>query len=76
MPRAPNHWGAAKSPYNTASTFFNTVHLLPKDLRFGHGGAKLVSFPGRRVTSVRTWFGKTRETLSKNNLGKWDNTLV
>jgi len=27
-------------------TFFNTVHLLPKDLRFEHGGDKLASCPG------------------------------
>jgi len=28
-------------------------YLLPKDLRFEHGGAKLVSCPGRNLTSVR-----------------------
>jgi len=44
---------APKSPYNVASTFFNTVHLLPKDLRFEHADAKLVSCPGRHLTSVR-----------------------
>jgi len=47
IPRAP------KSPNNVASTFFNTVHLLPKDPRFEHGGAKLVSCPGRHLTSSR-----------------------
>jgi len=31
--------GASKIPNNVASTFFNTVYLLPKDLRFEHGGA-------------------------------------
>ena len=36
------------SQCKTASTFFNTVHLLP-------GGAKLVSCPGRHLTSVRPW---------------------
>ena len=35
------------------STFFNTAHLLPKDLRFEHGGAKLVSFPRHHLTSLR-----------------------
>jgi len=30
-----------------------TVHLLPKDLRFSHGGAKLTSCPGRHLTSLR-----------------------
>ena len=39
--------GGAKSPNNVTSTFFNTVHFLPKDLRFEHGDTKLVSFPGR-----------------------------
>jgi len=38
---------APKSPNNTASTFFNTVQLLPKDLRFEYGGAKLASCLGR-----------------------------
>jgi len=32
LPRAP------KSPNSVASTLVNTVHLLPKDLRFEHGG--------------------------------------
>jgi len=36
MPRAP------KNPSNVASTFFIAVHLLPEDLRFEHGGAKLL----------------------------------
>jgi len=56
---APNHCGGAewlreapKSPNNVASTFFNTVHLLPKDLRFEYGDAKLASCPGRHLTSL------------------------
>ena len=44
---------APKSPNNTASTFFNTVQLLPKDLRFEYGGAKLASCLGRHTTSLR-----------------------
>ena len=44
-----------KSPNNVTSTFFNTVHLLPKDLRSEYGGAKLVSRPGRDLTSLRRW---------------------
>ena len=28
--------------------------MLPKDLRFEHGGAKLVSFPRRHLTSLRS----------------------
>ena len=53
MPRAPNHWVPPKSPNNVTNFFFNTVHLLPKDLKFEHGGAKLVSCPRRNLTSVR-----------------------
>ena len=54
--RAPNHYGGAKSHSNVITTFFKTVglHLLPKDLRFEHGGAKLVSFPRRHLTSLRS----------------------
>jgi len=34
----PNHCGRApKCPNNVTSTFFNTVDLLPKKLRFEHG---------------------------------------
>jgi len=50
--RAPNPYGGAeslrgapKSSNNVTSTFFNTIHLLPKDSRFEHGGAKLASCP-------------------------------
>ena len=45
--------GVPKTPNNAKSTFFNTVHLLPKDLRIEYGDAKLVSFPGRHLTSLR-----------------------
>jgi len=68
IPRAPSHYGGAKSlrgrrmaaealenPNNVTSTFFNTIHLLPKDLGFEHGGAKLASCPGRHLTSLRPW---------------------
>jgi len=37
------------------STFFNTVHLLPKDLSFEHGGAKVASCPGHHLTSLCPW---------------------
>jgi len=37
---------APESPNNVTYTFFNAVNLLPKDLRFERGGAKLVSCPG------------------------------
>jgi len=45
--------GAPKSSNNVTSTFFNTVHLLPKGLRFEHGAAKLASCTGRHLTSLR-----------------------
>jgi len=52
IPREPKHYGGAeslrgalKTPNNVASTFFKAVHLLPKDLRLKHGGAKLASCP-------------------------------
>ena len=50
----PNHCRGPESPKNVASTFFNTVNLLPKELRFEHGSAKLVSF-GRHLASLRPW---------------------
>jgi len=46
----PNHCGVPKSPKNVASTFFNTVNLLQKELRFEHGSAKLAFCPGRHPT--------------------------
>jgi len=33
MARKLNHWGAPKKPNNSASFFFNKVHLFPKDLK-------------------------------------------
>jgi len=51
--RAPNHYGGAENLNRITSAFFNTVYLLPKDLRFEHGGAKLASCPGRHLTSLR-----------------------
>jgi len=52
--------GPPKSPNNVTDTFFNTENLLPKDLRFEHGGAKHASCPVRHLASVRRcadgWF--------------------
>jgi len=45
IPLAPNHCGDAENPNSFASTFFTTVHSLPKHRRFEHEGAKLVSCP-------------------------------
>jgi len=53
IPRVSNHCGRApKSLNNVTSTFFNTIHMLPKELRFEHGSAQLASCPGRHVTSL------------------------
>jgi len=47
--------GAPKSPNHVTSTFFNAEHLLAKDLRFEHEGAKLASCPGRHLALLRPW---------------------
>jgi len=58
--RAPSHYAGTKSlrgtPNNVTSTFFNSIHLHPKDLRFEHEGAKLASCTGRHLTSLCPWF--------------------
>jgi len=43
---AESLWGERKSPKNVTSTFFNTVHLLLKDLRLEHGAPNLILAPG------------------------------
>jgi len=60
IPLAPSHYGGAKllrgapkSPNDVTNTSFNTVHFLPKELRFEHWGARLASCPGRHLTSLR-----------------------
>ena len=52
-PGAESLRGASKSPNNVASTFYSAAHLLPKDFLFEHGSAKLASYPGRHLTSLR-----------------------
>ena len=54
-PDAVSLRGVPKSSNNITSTFFNAVHLLPKDLRFEHRGAKLASCPGNHLTLLRPW---------------------
>jgi len=50
--------GPPKSLNNVTSTFFNAVHW----------GAKLASFPGRHLTSLRPWpRGKSRTALSESD---------
>jgi len=53
----PKSAGAPKIPNNVTSAFFNTVHLLPNDLKFENGGAELASCPGRHLTSLRPCSG-------------------
>jgi len=68
FPGAESPWGrelfrrAPKRPNNVTSTFFNAAHLLPKDLRFEHKGAKLQTCllsraPSNFVTSL-AWGAK------------------
>ena len=58
--------GSAKIRNNVASFLFNARHLIPKQLRFKYGGAKLVSCPGRNLTSARPFV--TPWTLLKSYL--------
>jgi len=52
--------------------FFNTVHLLPKNFRLKHGGAKLASCTGRHLTSLRLSAGP-KEVV--NHLWKGHQTI-
>jgi len=72
VPRAPNHYGGAKSLRGAleslnkgTSTFFNTVHLLPKDLRFVHGNAKPASCPRRHLASLRYCIEPARSKIDQ-----------
>jgi len=62
--------GAPKSSNNVTSTFFNTVHLLPKDVRFEHGDAKLASCSGRPLTSLRPWQHGSQSSPNPRTCGK------
>jgi len=51
--RGENHYGGrqmtaghVEKSQQCHKQFFNTAHLLPKDLELEHGGAKLSSCPG------------------------------
>jgi len=50
-------WGAPKSPHNVTSTFFNTVSLLSKELRFDHVGA------GSTTGAPNSFFAPTPSNL-------------
>jgi len=45
--------GRRKVQTMSEAFFFNAVNLLPKDLRFEHGGVKIASCPGRNLTLLR-----------------------
>ena len=64
--RTPNHCGGPKSYNNVISTSFNTVQLRPKDLRFEHGGANLVSYPRRRLTSLHICTSRLSSQIWRN----------
>jgi len=75
IPRALNHYGTrrmtavgAENPNNITSTFFNTVHLLPNDLKFEHGGAKLTCCPGRHQTSLRPYVHQILPVISMSKV--------
>jgi len=53
-PGAESLLEAPKSPNNVTSTFFNTEHLLPKDLWCKHGAPNFLLVPGaiQRVTPL------------------------
>lgn len=59
VPKAREHNARVpKNPNNVVRTFFNRLHLIPKDLWFEHGGVKLVSCPGRHLnlgTPLPSW---------------------
>jgi len=59
-----------KSPNNVTSTFFNTAHLLSKNLMFEHKGAKLASCPGRHLTSLRPWQHGSQSSPNPRTHGK------
>ena len=75
IPRAPNHCGSPKSHNNVTSTFFKTVHLLPKDLRFEHGqGGRQTCFlpraPSNLVTPLLDKLRNVRQGLCSNYYGE------
>jgi len=45
--------GGHRKVLTMSQALYSTADLLPKALRFEHGGAKFVSCPGRHLTSLR-----------------------
>jgi len=66
-PGAESLWGRRKVP-TMLQALSSTAHLLPKDLKFEHGGAKLISCPGRHLTSLRPWLCGKLEWKYENSL--------
>ena len=54
---------APRSPNNVTSTFYDTVHLLPNDIRFEHGGAKLASCPGALPSLFTPWVRRVLQQI-------------
>jgi len=52
IPGAPNQYEGRRKFQQYHMCFLHAIHLLPKDLRFEHGGAKVASCPGRHLTSL------------------------
>jgi len=71
IPWTPNHCGGPKSYNNVISTSLNTVHLLPKDFRFEHGGANLVSCSRRRLTSLHLCTSRLSSQIGEICLQKY-----
>jgi len=59
---------APKIPNNVTATFFNTVYLRPKDLRFEHRGANLASCSGGHLTSLRPCKCQTYASLFRGHV--------
>jgi len=66
-PGAESLWWRRKVP-TMLQALSSTAHLLPKDLKFEHGGAKLSSCPGRHLTSLRPWLCGKHEWKYENSL--------
>jgi len=60
IPRARNHCGVAEKPNNVTCTFFCTVHLLPKNLRFEHEAPNVIRLPEIK----RTYWRCTKNELN------------
>ena len=70
IPRGPNHCGGPNTHNNVISTFFKTIHLLPKDLSFEQRDAERISFPRRHLTSLRpctSWLSSQNSAIYLQN---------